>query len=67
MPRLPALLLIAGLMAGCSSSQPGAPDAAAATGNLPRILVQVKQAQLQLIKDSQASKWGKPFLLPVSR
>ena len=35
MPRLPALLLIAGLMAGCSSSQPGAPDAAAATGNAP--------------------------------
>lgn len=41
--------------------------AAAATGNLPRILLQVKLAQLQLIKDSQASKWGKPFLLPVAR
>jgi hypothetical protein len=41
--------------------------AAAATGNLPRILVQVKLAQLQLIKDSQASKWGKPFLLPVTK
>jgi hypothetical protein len=36
--------------------------AAAATGNLPRILHQVRLAQLQLIKDSQASKWGTPFL-----
>jgi hypothetical protein len=36
--------------------------AAAATGNLPRILLQVKLAQLRLIKDSQASKWGKSFL-----
>jgi hypothetical protein len=41
--------------------------AAAATGNLPRIILQVKVAQLQLIKDSQASKWGKPFLLPVTK
>lgn len=40
--------------------------AAAATGNLPRVLLQVKLAQLHLIKDSQASKWGKPFLLPVT-
>lgn len=39
--------------------------AAAATGNLPRIIRQVKVAQLQLVKDSQASKWGKPFLLPI--
>jgi hypothetical protein len=41
--------------------------AAAATGNLPRVILQMKLAQLQLIKDSQASKWGKPFLLPVGR
>ena len=41
--------------------------AAAATGNLPRIMLQVKLAQLQLIKDSQASNWGKPFRLPVTR
>ena len=41
--------------------------AAAASGNLPRILVQVKLAQLQLIKDSQASRWGKPFLLPIAK
>ncbi len=40
--------------------------ATAATGNLPRIILQVKLAQLQLIKDSQASKWGKPFLLPTT-
>jgi hypothetical protein len=41
--------------------------AAAASGSLPRIILQVKLAQLQLIKDSQASKWGKPFLLPVTK
>jgi hypothetical protein len=40
---------------------------AAATGNLPRIILQVKLAQFQLIKDSQASKWGKPFFLPVTQ
>lgn len=38
--------------------------AAAATGNLPHIIFQLKLAQLQLIKDSQASKWGKPPQLP---
>lgn len=41
--------------------------AAASTGQLPRILREVRVAQLHLIKDSQASKWGKPFMLPVSR
>lgn len=41
--------------------------AAAATGNLPRIILQVKLAQLHLIKDSQASKWGKPFLPQVTK
>lgn len=41
--------------------------AAAVTGNLPRIILQVKLAQLQLLKDSQASKWGRPFLLPVTK
>lgn len=31
--------------------------AAVANGNLPKILFQVKKAQLQLIQDSKASKW----------
>ena len=38
-----------------------------ATGNLPRITFMMKLVQLQLIKDSQASKWGQPLLLPVMR
>lgn len=40
---------------------------ASATGNLPRIILQVKLARLQLSKDSQASKWGRPFLLQATR
>ena len=36
---------------------------AVSTGQLPRILREVRVAQLYLIKDSQASKWGKPALL----
>jgi hypothetical protein len=40
---------------------------AVSTGQLPRILREVRVAQLHLIKDSQASKWGKPFLLPVTK
>jgi hypothetical protein len=39
--------------------------ASAATGQLPRLIQSVRVAQLQLLKDSQSSKWGKPFLLPV--
>lgn len=41
--------------------------AAAVTGKLPRMVVMMKLVQLQLIKDSQASKWGKPFLLQSTR
>lgn len=37
---------------------------AVASGNLPWILVQVRKAQIQLIKDSQASKWPKAMVLP---
>ena len=40
---------------------------AVSTGQLPRILRDVRVAQLHLIKDSQASKWGKPFLLPITK
>ncbi|MDD4973470.1 MAG: hypothetical protein PHY93_03925 [Bacteriovorax sp.] len=34
------------------------------TGQLPKVLRQLRIAQLQLIKDSQASKWGQAMLLP---
>jgi len=37
---------------------------AIATGNLPKILIQVRKAQLQLIQDSKASKWPKAMTLP---
>jgi len=36
---------------------------AAGTGQLPRIIKTVQIAQLKLLKESQASKWGKPLLL----
>lgn len=36
---------------------------AAAAGQLPRLVQTVRVAQLQLIKDSQSSKWGQAFLL----
>jgi ribonuclease D len=35
---------------------------AAVSGNLPRILSRVRLVQIKLIKESQASEWGKPFL-----
>ena len=44
--------------------------AAVSTGQLPRILREVRVAQLHLIKDSQASQasqWGKAFLLPITK
>lgn len=37
---------------------------AVSTGHLPRILHTVRVAQLHLIQDSQASKWGRAMLLP---
>lgn len=37
---------------------------AVASGNLPWVLAQVRKAQIQLIKDSQASKWPKAMTLP---
>lgn len=37
--------------------------AAVASGNLPKILYQVRKAQILLIKDSQASKWPKAMTL----
>jgi len=38
---------------------------AAAAGELPRLVAAVRVAQLQLIKDSQSTKWGRAMLLPV--
>lgn len=38
---------------------------AAAAGQLPRLVQTVRVAQLQIIKDSQSSKWGRAMLLPV--
>lgn len=37
------------------------------SGHLPKALKLVRQAQLQLIQDSKASKWGQAFLLSPSK
>ena len=37
------------------------------SGRLPKILNQVKIAQLKLLKESQASKWGMPMLPPTRK
>lgn len=36
---------------------------AVASGNLPKILFEVRKAQLQLIQDSKSSKWPKAMIL----
>jgi len=38
--------------------------AAVSSGNLPKILNQVRKAQFQLIMESKASKWPKAMILP---
>lgn len=38
--------------------------AAVSSGNLPKILNQVRKAQIQLIQDSKASNWPKAMTLP---
>ena len=40
---------------------------AAAIGQLPRLNQAVRIAQTQLLKDSQASKWGRAMLLHQAR
>lgn len=35
--------------------------------HLPKALKLVRHAQLELIQDSKASKWGQAFLLPPSK
>jgi len=39
---------------------------AAAVGQLPRLNHAIRGAQIQLLKDSQSSKWGRTLLLPAS-
>ncbi len=36
---------------------------AAATGQLPKLVREVQIAQFKLLKDSQASKWGRVMLI----
>ena len=38
--------------------------ATVASGNLPTILKEARKAQIQLIKESHASKWPKAMTLP---
>jgi hypothetical protein len=37
---------------------------AAATGNLPKVIKQIRLAQAHLIQDSKASNWGTPWMVP---
>ena len=37
---------------------------AVGTGQLPKILKEVRIAQLKILRDSQASQWGTPMLPP---
>lgn len=41
--------------------------AAAMTGQLPRITNQIRHAQVKLLEQSKASKWGSPDLLYSKR
>lgn len=36
---------------------------AASTGNIPKILVHLRKAQIHLIQESQASKWPKLYII----
>lgn len=40
---------------------------AAVAGQLPRLVNSVQVAELRLLKDTESSKWGRPFLLPMDR
>jgi hypothetical protein len=39
---------------------------AAATGNLPKAIKQIRMAQAHLIQESKASNWGTPFTVRPS-
>lgn len=41
--------------------------AVASTGQLPRLVKCVRVAQVQLLMDSKASKWGRAMTLPVQK
>lgn len=40
---------------------------AVSSGYLPQILHSVRAAQVQHLKESQASKWGRPMMLPIAK
>jgi hypothetical protein len=40
---------------------------AASTGQLPRLVREVRRAQAHLIQDTKASTWGMPILLKGSK
>jgi len=40
---------------------------AASTGQLPRLIYAVRTAQIQLIQETKASKWGRVPLLPEDK
>jgi|LakMenEpi03Aug12_release.lakeMendotaPanAssembly.Ray.scaffolds.fasta_scaffold1302796_2 hypothetical protein len=40
---------------------------AAASGQLPHFVQAVRVAQLELLKESQSSKWGRAMLLSTNR
>jgi len=40
---------------------------AAVAGQLPRLNQAIRVAQIQLLKDSQSSKWGRAMLLPAPK
>jgi hypothetical protein len=40
---------------------------AAVAGQIPRLVQTLRVAQLQLLKESQSSKWGQAMLLPVRK
>jgi hypothetical protein len=41
--------------------------AAAACGQIPKLVQTARIAQLQILKDSRSSNWGHPLLLPKSK
>jgi hypothetical protein len=41
--------------------------AATTVGQLPRLISTLQLAEIQILKDSESSKWGDPFTLPIHR
>lgn len=39
----------------------------ATTGQLPRFIKAMQTAQYKLLKESKASNWGRPMLLPIEK